>query len=90
MDAYGKIANKIIKDQRFIMGPLATQIAGRVIGMTVENHQVTFLKDPKEAIQNLVIEYRKVFGDASVEICKESAHSIDVNVSMNELPDILK
>ncbi len=90
MDIYGKIASKIIQDQTMIMGPLAMHIAGRVAGLSFNGDEVAFASDPMLVLNNLVGEYKKIFGDASVEICKESAHNISVNVSGTELPEILK
>lgn len=90
MDTYGKIVTKIVKDQTVIIGPIASEIAKRVSGLRFAETEVSFENDPKETISSLVIEYKKIFGDASVEICKESAHGIDVKVSDDDLPDILK
>lgn len=90
MDIYSQIASKIISDQVMIMGPLATQIARRVGGLALNGSEVSFFSDPKKALQDLVVEYGRIFGDASVEICKESAHNISINTSDAELPEILK
>ncbi|MFO0703926.1 MAG: hypothetical protein U0525_04350 [Patescibacteria group bacterium] len=90
MDTYGKLATQIIKDQSVIIGPVASTIAGRVNGLVIDGAEIKFNIDPKQVLQNLVIEYKNVFGDASVEICKESVHSIDVNLTKEELPEILK
>ncbi len=90
MDTYGLIVNKIIQDQQMIIGPIALQIAKKVGGISILGSEVHFSTDPKMAIQDLVGQYKKIFGEASVEICKESAHNINVNLSDSELPDILK
>lgn len=90
MDTYGRMASKIIADQMVIIGPVALQIARRVGGLAIDEKEIRFTTDPKMVIQDLVGEYRKIFGDASVEICKESVHNINVILSDSELPDILR
>lgn len=90
MDTYNQIAYKIISDQSMIMGPLAVKIAERVGGIVIDEGSVALSADPKTVLKNLVLEYKKIFGEASVEICKESAHNANLSTQGTDLPDILK
>jgi hypothetical protein len=91
MDVYSQIASQIIKDQEVIIGPIALEQAKKVKGLTITSiDNITIKGDTKSVLEELVGQYVRLFGRASVEICKEAVHEIKSSVSTNELPDILR
>ncbi|MBI2012264.1 hypothetical protein HYS91_05885 [Candidatus Daviesbacteria bacterium] len=44
----------------------------------------------KEVLNNLVSQYAKLFGRASIEVCKEAFSAFSDKVPSSEVPDILK
>jgi hypothetical protein len=76
---YSQLVAKIISAQEAIVGPVAKEIAGKVTGIDNPNKQV---------LENLVKEYSGLFGQASIETCKDAIKDI-VNPSV-DLPEILK
>ena len=76
---YSQLVAKIISAQEAIVGPVAKEIAGKVTGIDNPNKQV---------LENLVKEYSGLFGQASIETCKDAIKDI-VNPSV-DLAEILK
>lgn len=75
MDIYASIIERIIKQQETIIGPVAVEQAEQVPGVEVDwpNHKVSIQGDGAKAIDNLVEQYKQLFGKISVEVCKEAA-----------------
>lgn len=91
MDAYSQIAGQIIKDQEAIIGPIALEQARKVHGLVVEDlDKVKIIGNGKEILSNLVDQYSKLFGRASIEVCKESVHSSKADIAKEDLPEILR
>lgn len=92
MDIFQQITSKIIKEQESIIGPLAIEQAKKVKGLTVDwsNRKVSFQGDKKAIIDDLVEQYRKLFGQASVEVCREAAKEFISKIPQNEMPSLLK
>lgn len=91
MDAYAQAINSIIKEQQAIIGPIALEQAKKVSGLQVnssDNIKVTGNK--KEVLTNLVNQFAKLFGRASIEVCKEAFQPFQDKIPQNEIPDILK
>lgn len=90
MDIYSQIVSRIIKEQQNIIGPVAIREAVKVTGLKVNNlEDIEVTGDHKEVIKLLVEQYAKLFGTASVEICKEAIEPIIDEVDRSELPDII-
>jgi hypothetical protein len=70
----------IIKEQESIIGPLAIRRAEIVKGVSVDwtNKIVSIVgqQDPKSIVDELVLQYKELFGQVSVEVCKEAASSL--------------
>ena len=83
---------KIISEQENIIGPLAIEQAQKVNGLRLDwpHKQITINGDEKAIIDNLIKQYEKIFGRASVEICKEVASSFVSQLTKNEIPSILQ
>lgn len=89
MDVYEQAAEKIIKEQENIIGPLAKEQAQRA-GLDVSNSHVKFQGDKVVGLQKLVEQYQKLFGQTSVEVCKDAASSFLSKLPANEVPSLLR
>lgn len=92
MDVYAQIAQKIIEQQETIIGPVAVQQAQQVSGMSVnwDDHSVSISGDEKQAVDDLIEQYKDLFGQIAVEVSKEAVASISNKLTAEELPDLLK
>lgn len=72
---FDQIAEKIIEQQETIIGPVAVSQAQHVSGLIIDwpNHQVSVTGDEPHAIDELVEQYKELFGQIAVETCKEVA-----------------
>ena len=77
---YKKIINAIIGSQEKVVG---YQIANEIAETISSNKD----KPDKSTVENLVLEYQKLFGQASVETCKDALRNIDLTGL--DLPSIL-
>src|SRR4051812_21111526 len=71
---FDQIAEKIIEQQEAIIGPVAVEQAKRVTELKIDwpKHDVDISGDPKVAIDDLVEQYKQLFGEIAVETCKEA------------------
>ncbi len=91
MDLYKQIITSIVKEQQYIIGPLAISQANKVPGLHIENlANIQLEGDGKAIIQNLVERYSRLFGQASIQICKEAIEPLQGKFQPQDLPDILK
>jgi hypothetical protein len=91
MDIYTQLAEKIIKEQETIIGPIAVEQAGKVPGLKVnmQTEHVTLEGDKKNVLENLVKQYEKLFGLTSIEVCKEAVKSIIAQAPRDQVPQLL-
>lgn len=92
MDIYAQITEKIITEQENIIGPIALEQAKKVPGLTVDlgKHEITFAGDKKEILNKLVDNYKHLFGQASVEVCKDAIKGLVSKVPADSLPQQLQ
>lgn len=91
MDAYAQAVSKIIKEQQAIIGPIAVDQARKVSGLQVTSvDDVKVSGNKKEVLGNLVSQYAKLFGKASVEVCKDAFSSYASKIPATDVPDILR
>ncbi len=92
MDAYPEIAKRIIEEQEAIIGPVAIEQAEQVPGLDLDwaNRHVVVTGPGKQVINQLVLQYTSLFGQASVEVCKEAASKITSRLSPEQLPESLR
>lgn len=92
MDVYSQIAEKIIEQQEAIIGPVAVQQAGQVKGLKIDwpQHLVTVSGSPQAAIDDLVEQYKDLFGQIAVETCKEAVATYLAKLTPEQLPNSLK
>ena len=90
MDIFAQMAEKIIKEQEGIIGPVALEQARKVDGLSVdwEKHEVALAGDEKAIVQKLVEQYQHLFGQTSVEVCKDAIRNLQVPV--DNLPALLR
>lgn len=91
MDPYVEAVSRIIKEQQSIIGPVALDQAKKVAGLEVGGvDDIKIVGNKKEILNSLVNQYAKLFGRASVEVCKEAFSSVSDKIPTAEVPDILK
>jgi uncharacterized protein YfeS len=90
MDVFVQMADKIIKEQQAIIGPVAFEQAKKVPGLKFDKNMrpISLEGDEKDVIQKLVEQYQHLFGQTSVEVCKDAIRSLQV--PNESLPALLK
>jgi hypothetical protein len=86
---YEQLANAIIKEQEKIIGPLATTEANKVNGITITADQLTIKGEGFEVIKALVNQYTQLFGDASIEACKDAVRPLLPQLKNVNIPSFL-
>ncbi len=82
---------RIIKEQRDIIGPIALDQARKVSGIQITSiDDIKISGNGKAVLEGLVKQYEKLFGQASVEVCKEAIEPLYDKLPVAEIPDILK
>lgn len=91
MDLLAKIATKIIQEQENIIGPIALEQAQKVPGLTLnwDKREVELKGDEKAVVDTLVEQYKHLFGQASVEVCREAARDLLRELPQNQRPPLL-
>ncbi len=91
MDIFAQIANKIISEQEVIIGPIAFEQAGKVDGLKLneQSHEVSIDGDKKKILENLVMQYEKLFGRASIEVCREAVKGLISQAPKDQIPQLL-
>ena len=91
MDIFAQIAEKIIKEQETIIGPVALEQARKVSGLIInwEKHEVKLEGDKKEIVEKLVEQYEYLFGQASVEVCKDAVKNLLTKIPQDQRPQLL-
>lgn len=91
MDTYAQAVSSIIKEQQSIIGPVALDQARKVPGLKVSSlSDIEVIGNKKEVLNGLVISYQRLFGNASVEICKEAFAPFRSKLPQEGIPEILK
>lgn len=91
-DPFSQAVQKIVKEQGNVIGPLALEQARRVDGLKVDldKHQVSFSGNRTEILERLVEQYQKLFGQASVQVCRDAARPFLAKLPPQEVPALLK
>lgn len=84
------IAVKIIKEQELIIGPIAWIEARKVKGLQIREDEVRILGKTKPVLEALVSRYARLFGDASIQVCKDAVRPFIGKFSKTELPASLQ
>ncbi len=91
IDIYTQLVEKIIEEQQAIIGPIAWEQAFKVSGITLDpqTKQITLEGNKKEILENLVKQYQQLFGQVSIEVCKEAVKGLLPETSKGQVPQIL-
>ena len=87
------MAKHIIEEQELIIGPIAWNEAEKVAGMKVSYATREIKLDDETSaatIERLVHQYERLFGRASLEVCKEAVRDIIADVPPEQVPALLK
>ena len=86
-----KVISKIISAQSEVIGPIAYDLAHNVGGLQFgDRNTISAVSgDYKNVLAELVKQYSQLFGQSSIEICKDALHSVDPPLDKNLLPDEL-
>jgi len=91
MDPVAQAASRIIKEQQAIIGPVALDQAKKVQGFMIANaDDVRITGNKKQALESLVKQFEKLFGKASVQVCKDAFEPFSSKIEQADIPDILK
>lgn len=92
VDLYTKFVRSIIEHQESIIGPLAVEQAKSVTGLSVDwaKKAVTISGEPTKVIDALVEQYKQLFGQISVEVCKEAVGRLAQQLSSDQMPASLR
>ena len=86
---YKLLVDQIIKHQESIIGPIALVEASKVNGIKTQGREITIEGDGKIVLQHLVEQYQTLFGQASVEACKDALRPLLPKMKGVDLPQIL-
>ena len=91
-EAINKLILEIIGRQASIMGLVAWDEAMKVPGLTIDmkNNNLSVEGDPKIVLGQLVGRYEGLFGNASLQICKDVARKFFSQLPQEQIPEILK
>lgn len=91
-DIFAQIAQKIIEQQETIIGPIAIDQAKLVKELTIDwpQHQIGISGAPQTAIDDLVEQYKVLFGQIAVETCKEAVSGLLNQIPADQQPSSLK
>lgn len=89
------LIQSIVSSQEDIVGPLAVEQANTVSGIHVDTSGKVKISlkesdDSKRLLQNLVKKYEQLFGQASVEICRDAVRQSGLQLDDTDLPEILR
>lgn len=85
-----QIAIKIIKEQELVIGPIAWSEAKKVQGLRISENHVTVLGDSKPVLDALVSRYARLFGKASIAVCKDATRPFVGKLPKGQLPSSLQ
>lgn len=93
MNTLDHIVIKIIKEQEFVIGPLAWSEAGKVQGLRIinkETEEIMIIEgNHKQVVDRLVAQYERLFGRASQEVCKDAVKNIIAEMPRSDVPESL-
>jgi hypothetical protein len=90
-DVFNQIAEKIIRAQEAVIGPLAVEQAKKVSGLQLDwaKHEVKMSGNEKNILDSLVKQYEHLFGRASIEVCRDAAKVLMSQLPSDQLPQSL-
>jgi hypothetical protein len=92
MSIFTSMAEKIIEEQEGIIGPIALEQAQKVKGLKIDwdKKDISIEGNETEVVEKLIEQYEHLFGQASVEACKEAVRNLIPQVPQNQVPQLLR
>ncbi|MCE9585334.1 hypothetical protein K8Q94_01800 [Candidatus Nomurabacteria bacterium] len=93
LNIFSQISFRIIMEQANIVGSLAWDEAFKVPGLHIINKQkgeFAFDGNAKDVLDNLVLQYEKLFGKLSHEVSRESVQDLIAELPEADIPSSLK
>ena len=92
MDILSQAAKRIVEEQASIIGPLAVEQAKKVSGLHIDlaKSEVSIDGDKTAVLENLVSQYEKLFGRASVEVCRQAISEFVTQIPADQVPAALR
>lgn len=89
---FSQVVERIIKEQENIIGPLAVEQAQKVPGLKLnwKLHEILIEGNETLVVETLIERYRDVFGQASIEVCREAVHSLISQIPKEKQPPLLQ
>ncbi|MDB5168989.1 MAG: hypothetical protein JWO41_345 [Candidatus Saccharibacteria bacterium] len=89
---FDQIVAKIIEQQEAIIGPIAVDRAKLVSELKIDwpQHHIDIEGSPQDAVNELVEQYKELFGQIAVETCKEAVASLLGKLPEDQQPSSLK
>lgn len=92
-DIFDQMVAKIIEQQEAIIGPIAIDQAKLVKELRIDwsnKHEVDIEGSPQMAIDELVEQYKELFGQIAVETCREAVSKLMAQLPADQQPTSLK
>ena len=91
MDIYTIAVRQIIKQQHAIVGPLALDQAKKEVEISVVSlEDIRSRGNGNTSLEKVVNQYSQLFGQASVEVCRDAVKEITPPIPSEKLPEILR
>lgn len=92
MDVFAQMAVKIIKEQESIIGPIALEQARKVQGLDVDwsKKEVIISGNESATLEKLIEQYQHLFGQTSVEVCKDAVKGMKSEIPADKMPPLLR
>ena len=90
--AINNLVLEIVQRQVHIIGPVAWDEAVKVQGITIDaqKNSISVTGDPKVVLEQLTAKYEELFGNASLQICKEATRKFISQVPQEQIPEALR
>ena len=91
-DIFAEIVVSIITSQEAIIGPVAIERALHVEGMAInwKERKIIINGNPGEVIDELIDQYQMLFGQISVDVCKDAAQKFLSQIPADQMPSLLR
>jgi hypothetical protein len=89
---FDQIVEKIIEQQEAIIGPVAVEQAKQVKELKINwpQHDVDITGNPQAAVDDLIEQYKELFGQIAVQVSKEAVSSILAQLPADQQPKSLQ
>lgn len=89
---YNQIALRIVEAQESIIGPIALERAQHVAGLRLDpsTSTVAIVGDPAIVIDELIGQYKEIFGQISVDVCRDATSKLVVKLPQELIPSLLR